>query len=104
MTATTAATNPRQTLAMINSKLSWKQDLRPNSYCTDVCRQQKLDTDDNCATENVSKSRKPSYPDPKEICNFKCVLQEQIKEQMLYKINHVEVHPEDAGKKSLYVK
>lgn len=40
MTATTAATNPRQTLAMINSKLSWKQDLRPNSYCTDVCHQQ----------------------------------------------------------------
>ena len=27
---------PRQTLAIISSKLSWKQDLSPNSYCTEV--------------------------------------------------------------------
>jgi hypothetical protein len=83
---------------MMSSKLSWKQDLRPNSYCTDVRHQQRLDTDYNCATENVSKSRKQSYPDPKEICNFKCILQEQIKEQLLDKINYVKVHTEDAGK------
>ena len=88
MTAKVAETNPRQTLAMISSKLSWKQDLRPNSYCTDVCHQQRLGTDYNCATENVSKSQKQSYPDPKEICNFKCILQKQIKEQLLYKINY----------------
>jgi hypothetical protein len=46
--------------------------------------------DYNSATENVSKSRKQSYPNPKEICNFKCILQKQIKEQLSDKINYVQ--------------
>ena len=88
---------------MISSKLSWKQDLRPNSYCTDVCHQQTTIVPQKMfpnLESNLTQIQK-KYVISNAFCKSKLKNSCQIKSTMFSSLEtsflFVQVHTEDAG-------